>query len=189
MVGRVWFQELIGARRRLAGRPVRDKELAATVRELLDRQSIADCIRRYARGVDRFDDALVASAYHLDAVEDHGPVRGSPREFIAWYRSQQPPRSATLHCVANQMIELHGNEANAETYFFSLVRYEDGADATLVFGRYVDHLTRRDGEWRIASRILVREGRLTAHDASEGMPNAIGRRDRSDVSYKRTRTP
>jgi len=164
-----------------------EHHLADAVRQLLDRQAIADCIARYARGVDRADDELVLSAYHVDAVEDHGPTCGSPREFLEWYHAQQPPRCATLHCLANQTIELRGDAADAETYFVSLVRYGGGAEAALVFGRYVDQLERRDGEWRIASRILVREGRLTAHDASDGMANAIGRRDRSDVSYARAR--
>ena len=31
---------------------------------LLDRQAIADCVNRYARGLDRHDDEMVASAYH-----------------------------------------------------------------------------------------------------------------------------
>jgi hypothetical protein len=167
--------------------PLAKDDLVRALRELLDRQAIADCVARYARGVDRDDDELVLSAYHTDAHEDHGPVSGSPCEFLDWYHAQQPPRCATLHCVANQTIAVHGDEADAETYFFSLVRYEGGADACLVFGRYVDRLLRRGGEWRISSRILVREGRLTAHDASDGMANAIGRRDRDDVSYTRAR--
>ena len=44
------------------------------VQELIDRQRIYECLLRYTRGMDRLDRELVLSAYHDDAVEDHGPV-------------------------------------------------------------------------------------------------------------------
>ena len=53
----------------------------------LDRQAIVDCIHRYARGVDRADDELLRSAYHPDAVEDHGAYIGDVDgliPFLAW---------------------------------------------------------------------------------------------------------
>ena len=38
---------------------------------LLDREAIRDVYTRYARGLDRGDAELIASAYHPDATEDH----------------------------------------------------------------------------------------------------------------------
>src|SRR5882724_2908499 len=42
------------------------------LRQLLDRQAILDCLHRYTRGVDRLDRQLLLSAYHADAIDDHG---------------------------------------------------------------------------------------------------------------------
>ena len=42
------------------------------VQELLDKQQIHEALMRYARGVDRGDAALICSAYHPDAVDEHG---------------------------------------------------------------------------------------------------------------------
>jgi hypothetical protein len=54
------------------------------LRQLLDREAIREVIQRFARGLDRHDDALVASAYHPDALDHHGAFLGSPAEFIPW---------------------------------------------------------------------------------------------------------
>ena len=48
---------------------------------LLDRQAILDCVQRYARGLDRHDDELTASAYHGDALDHHGGFTGTPAQF------------------------------------------------------------------------------------------------------------
>ena len=47
----------------------------AQIKHLIDRQAILDCLTRYCRGMDRFDRALVLSAYHPDAIDDHGARR------------------------------------------------------------------------------------------------------------------
>ena len=39
--------------------------------EMLAREEIRQCLLRYTRGIDRHDTALVASAYHADAIDDH----------------------------------------------------------------------------------------------------------------------
>jgi hypothetical protein len=41
------------------------------VQRLTDRAEIYDCMRRYARGIDRQDRALLRFAYHDGAVDDH----------------------------------------------------------------------------------------------------------------------
>ena len=49
-----------------------DAEAAALAREMKDRQEIYDCIMRYCRGIDRLDREVLLSAYHPDAIDDHG---------------------------------------------------------------------------------------------------------------------
>ena len=46
----------------------RDPEVQA----LVDKQAILEVLTRYCRALDRGDAALIASAYHPDAVDDHG---------------------------------------------------------------------------------------------------------------------
>lgn len=59
-------------------------DIESLVRELKDRQDIRDCLVRYCRGVDRFDREMVRSAYHPDAMDDHGDFVGGVENFIDW---------------------------------------------------------------------------------------------------------
>ena len=58
-----------------------DAETTALVRELKDRQEIYDCLMRYCRGIDRLDRDMLLSAYHPDAVDDHGVYVGGVEGF------------------------------------------------------------------------------------------------------------
>jgi hypothetical protein len=155
--------------------------------ESADRQAILDCIHRYTRGVDRLDEELILSAYHEDAVDDHGGFVGSPPEFVAWLRQSHEKRIATQHFVTNHSFDFDGDVAHVESYFFVPQRNEGDPDATFACGRYVDRFERRGGEWKIAYRVCVIE--CVARAASVPFPAASeGRRDRGDVSYARPLT-
>src|SRR6188508_1508011 len=97
---------------------------AARVQELVDRQDIHDCIARLARGMDRHDAELMATAYHPDAYEDHGSFRGPAPEFITHVNgtdgvggSHAERFSAHHHLLLNHLADIDGDEAHAETYF------------------------------------------------------------------------
>jgi hypothetical protein len=51
---------------------------------LLDRLDIYDCTVRYARGVDRHDADLIASAFWPDAQVNYGTFSGPRDEFVTW---------------------------------------------------------------------------------------------------------
>jgi hypothetical protein len=70
---------------------------------LLDRQEIEDALRRYYRGADRFDEALMCSAFHRDATERHGGTA----EGNAWEVSRQLLRIAATFSKAH--IHFLGN--------------------------------------------------------------------------------
>ena len=55
-----------------------------TVEELVARQEITDVVKRLARGTDRLDEAMMASCYHADGVDDHNSFRGSGTDFARW---------------------------------------------------------------------------------------------------------
>jgi hypothetical protein len=152
---------------------------------LFDRQAITDCIFRYTRGVDRLDKDLLLSAYHEDAIDCHGSFVGSPQEFVEWLWPIHEDKISTQHYVTNHVFDFDGDIAHVETYFFSPCRWRGRSEMTVVGGRYVDRFEKREDEWRIAFRVLVREW----HTSLDGLPidrvADIGIRDRDDVSYLR----
>jgi hypothetical protein len=159
------------------------------LQQLLDRQAILDCVQRYARGLDRHDDELTASAYHADALDHHGGFTGTPEQFIPWANELHASEwMAHQHFIANHTVEIDGDVAHAESYVLGILRRKAGMVVDIGGGRYIDRLERRDGEWRIAARDVVVEWVCAAEGSSalfspEGY--TPGTWDRSDVSYRR----
>jgi hypothetical protein len=159
------------------------------LQELSDRIEILDCMQRYARGMDRLDRALARSAYHDDAVDDHlgfsGPVEG----FLDWAFQYHASQVRHQHYLGNHFVEIDGDVAHAETYYtFVGTDLVPDSPLTMVGGRYVDRLERRDGRWAIVVRRCLVEwatnptSLLPVEDLGLGGTVA---RDRSDVSYER----
>ena len=162
-----------------------DGEIGA-LRRLLDRAAITECVHRYARGLDRRDAELVASAYHADAVEDHGQYVGELDGLVKYLMDVHAPFSGYQRHVTTQNIDVDGDAAHAESYFLSVIRIDNAEKLRLTGGRYVDRLERRDGEWRIAERVVVLEwyGAMPGGGIDPAMQVAP-RLDRDDVSYTR----
>jgi hypothetical protein len=169
---------------------------AAELEALLDRAQILDCIHRYARGMDRLDRELARSAYHDDAIDDHGAFVGPVDGFLDWAFSYHAGQIRHQHYVTNHSVELCGEQAHAETYYM-FVGTEPDADAPLVVfgGRYIDRFERREGRWAIAARVCLVEWQtgvpsLLNAAAFEFMA-AVGTvaRDRTDASYQRPMIP
>ena len=164
-----------------------------TVDELVAQQEIRDVLIRYTRGVDRRDDDLVRSCYWPGAHDDHGAFQGTVEEFVDWLQVLDHYDS-TMHLIGNQLVEIDGDTAHAESYCVAYHRRsarggEPGHD--LVLGlRYIDRLERRpasQGEWRIADRKCAfdwsRHDPITAE--WDFPPEALrGRRDRADPVYR-----
>jgi len=169
---------------------------------IADRMAIQDCLFRYVRGVDRKDWALVRSAYHPDAYDDHGNYKGGIDGFIDSLVKRHATIEQSMHVVGNVVIEFDGPDgALLEAYFITHQRLSpaagdarlaylrggsagpDQAVETEVVGRYVDRMTRRDGEWRIAHRTVVFEvSHGWAAPAGGGLRDnwVVGRRDGND---------
>jgi hypothetical protein len=168
------------------------ERLRRDVQYLKDRAEILECIARHARGCDRHDVELLTSTYHDDGIDEHGATINPGPEYAAWANSVHAMSSqAHLHNVTTHLCEIDGDEAHAESYVMVTMLSPDGTAATVMCGRYVDRLERRDGAWRIAVRRSTVEVAFTA-DASllqskffkaQGYPS--GTRDRDDISYAR----
>ncbi|MGE3690885.1 MAG: nuclear transport factor 2 family protein [Novosphingobium sp.] len=169
--------------------------LEAKVREMTDRQEIWECIRKTARGNDRFDIDLITGAYHEGAIHELGLKEISGQDYGEHANhAHRLIADANMHNVSMPLIELDGDTAHAETYNIGLFLDPGGETARVLAGRYLDRLERRDGEWKIVLR------RATVEVALEGkaiLPNGStlpgsgylrGDRDRSDPSYERPLT-
>lgn len=134
------------------------------LRRLEDLEAIRAVLGRYCRAIDRADAELLATVFHSDATDDHGEFQGSAGEFARWAMVQGPGRYATMqHTLGTINIELDGDLAYTESYFSNpgvLREQQDGKRMlSLLVGRYIDRLERRDGEWRIADRVVVKDYR------------------------------
>jgi hypothetical protein len=119
---------------------------------------IQQTLYRYCRGVDRGDRALVASVYHPDAIDRHGAWSGLGREFADRVVSGMDEAGVVgQHHITNAIIELHGDEADVESYFIAINpgRTDAGPGHAVVCGRYLDRFEKRGGAWRIADRQVV----------------------------------
>lgn len=134
------------------------------IQALADEQAIRRVIMRYCRGVDRFDADLVRSCYHPDATDEHGSFKGGIEEFIAWAFRLLARYESSMHLIANVLIDVDGDVALAESYGVAYHRGPSDTDAepdpklNLTNGfRFIDRFERRDGEWRIATRVVTTE--------------------------------
>jgi len=162
--------------------------MTKTIDELIAESEIKDVHLRFCRANDRRDEELTRSCFHPDAViELHEPL--SVDELVALGKQMLGAYTVTWHITPNQLVEVDGNVAWAEHYTISSHRMPADADGPerdfIAYGRYIDRMERRGGEWRIAKRKMVldytRMDPVGNSAAAFGTPG--GTRDRSDPSY------
>ncbi len=132
------------------------EEMEAKLTYLMDRQEIYDVIVRYCRGCDRLDRGMVLSAYHPDALDDHGSFVGPPDAFWDWVQNLHGTyQSATQHMIGNHHVEFDGDVAHCETYLSYSGMNTTGAPFSAIGGRYIDRMEKRGGKWAIAHRKYI----------------------------------
>jgi len=170
-----------------------DAEAEALVRELKDRQEIYDCIMRYCRGIDRLDREMLVSAYHPDAIDDHGStyiggVDGFADAVLALHSTYQ---EFTQHHITNHRCELDGDTAHCESYYLFRCINKAAPWDNFSSGRYLDRFEKRNGRWAIAARVCVVEARdeIWGPDGNEGNTEYVpATRNCNDPSYQRPLT-
>lgn len=158
------------------------------LQELADKAAIRATLNRYSRGLDRHDAEIVRTVFTSDAIDNHGDFVGYSPEFPGWVNDLHERISVGhAHNLTTNLITLHSREkAHAETYvLFVLARHQKGL-VHVGGGRYLDHLEKVDGYWRIALRRVMVEWRF---DNTQSVPSerladlASGRWDCADLSY------
>jgi len=122
--------------------------------ELEARTAIEDCLKRFARAVDRQDWKAAREAYHDGAFDDHGFFKGPPDAFLAHIEKLHAVQEHSMHFNTNVLIEFQSKEkAFVETYVLVLQRFAD--KRVTASARYLDRFEKRKGEWRVVHRTLV----------------------------------
>jgi hypothetical protein len=161
------------------------------VAELLDKQACVELVYRLARAIDRCDEALLRSLFHPDATDDHGVFHGTAAGFADWVMPVLHGMKRTQHCIANVLIEVHGDTAYGESYFTAhhALPQPEGSDLYMVAaGRYLDRFERRGGPWRIAHRQACYDWNAAAPSTDSWdreTPGGwvFGQRGEADASY------
>jgi hypothetical protein len=173
--------------------------------QLIARAEIFDAMMRYASGCDRKDPDMIRSAYHPDAHHYHGDVDGTVEDLIEWIASPtggghhtMQSRGAeveripgVLHFIGNIHYEFASDDlALVHSYCMTLqVEHhpDDSYDFINIGLRYVDRFEKRDGEWRIAKRVVpVEYATLPVAYGDAGLRNhpVPPQRDRTDEYWK-----
>jgi hypothetical protein len=165
-------------------------ELRAALRLLQDRQDILDCITREARGRDRQDAELTRQCYWPDGCDEHGPMITPAAEYPERANAGHAAYfSATSHNLTNHSCEIDGDSAVCETYVLGALLSKDMKSCILSPGRYIDHMERRDGEWRIKTRRTIVD--MAIEGSAEWLATPAlkgflkGQWSKDDVSYAR----
>lgn len=166
--------------------------LRRDVQHLKDRAAILDCIAAHARGCDRHDVEVLAGTYLEDGIDVHGTTTNVGAEYATWANGVHAATSSNhLHNVTTHLCDIEGDEAHAESYVMVTLLSPDEATATVMCGRYIDRLERRDGRWRIAVRratvelAFTADARLLASRYFVAQGYERGTRGRDDASYER----
>jgi len=130
------------------------------IEDVIAELEIRRVLARYCRGVDRGDLEMLKSVYHEDATDDHGTFQGSGWAFAELLvPAMDQSALVSQHQVTNVLIERDGDVARVESYvlaFHPVPDTETGREVHAVAGgRYLDRFEKRDGEWKIADRVVL----------------------------------
>lgn len=134
--------------------------------QLADVAALRRVVDEYAIAVDRRDAVGFADLFTEDAVlaiyefGDDGPaLTYDGRDRLLEVVELVGAFAATMHVMANHVVDVDGDEASGLVY--SLCHHlseQDGkAENTLMLLQYRDRYVRRDGRWRIARRDVLRQ--------------------------------
>jgi hypothetical protein len=152
------------------------KSMSDAVKPFIDRAKIIDCVVRLARGEDRRNADLIRSCWWPDATYDYGVQSGDFESYLAWVVPGADAIKNTQHVLGQTHIEFAGGTAKAETHVVSYHRVDMGAgdQDTCIGGRYLDTMEERDGDWRIASRIMLYDWYTEWGDAIDWAQGVMG---------------
>jgi len=138
------------------------------VRELADRQAIADLIHAYCLHFDNNEPEEVAALFAANAVVDYGPeattIVGADSIAATIAVGLTNTFAATSHHVSNvQIVFEDADRARSVSYLYAWHRYVDGSPDGELWGRYRHRFVRTPDGWRIAELRLEVAGMVDFH--------------------------
>jgi len=118
----------------------------------------AQCTRllhAYGRAVDWCDKAGLAELFWPDARVDLGFFAGSGSQAVDFLLANAARSERRFHATLNIVLDINGDQALSDSCSVThAVAAEEGGQNVwqLFYGRYLDRLERRSGEWRFAER-------------------------------------
>lgn len=131
---------------------------------LADRAQIQDVMYRYCRAIDRQQLHELETVFHADATTDNGHFVGTIPDFVEAVRNRHALIPQAFHMVANILIDfLAADRAFVESYCLAFEHHLTGGSEQIpdapvdriVRVRYCDIFERREGQWKVAERIVV----------------------------------
>lgn len=135
-------------------------DLRAGLEGALARHAIHDLIMLQARAVDRGDESLLATLWHPGATVDVGFFNGSAVEFCPFIVTATAGMRRMSHTVANEHIEVRGDDAVAESYVVAFTTFESAPGEVvdeINAGRYLDRFANLGGVWKFTERRFVKD--------------------------------
>ena len=134
----------------------------SVLRELRDKQAIAEVLYAYFSNLDRMDLEALGALFTTDCVVDYGPephLHSDGSDALRRDLARMWRWARTSHHLSNVMVELDpdGEHASSVSYVMAWHEHPDGATATMM-GQYHDRLVRDGERWLISSRRQVLTG-------------------------------
>jgi hypothetical protein len=121
-----------------------------------DHIAINDILYLHSRGLDRLDADLIKCAYWPDAEVDYGSFKGGAHLFAELVvGALEEQYELTRHSLSNTLIVFTGDNARTESVVSAAHLLRGGQEELLFYGRYLDLLHRRDGQWKLQHRQVV----------------------------------
>jgi len=148
-----------------------DTGITLTPTQLADRLAIQDVLHLHCRGLDRLDKATIQCAYWPQAEVDYGSYKGSAHvfaELVVGALGQS--YELTRHSISNTLISFSGAVARSESSVHAAHLLPGAQEEMLFYGRYLDRLEKRQGQWKILHRQVVMDWskRLPVQDERSG---------------------
>ncbi|MBY5746830.1 nuclear transport factor 2 family protein [Rhizobium leguminosarum] len=126
---------------------------------LIDKEAICDCLYRISHGIDRRDEAVIRSSYWPNGKYTFGSSSYSVDEFSESVLRDSKSGHSTIHQITNVLIEFTGPAEAIVASYLSVLRGRSGKMGPFLFGQQTDVFQKRNGEWRIADRRVICDGR------------------------------
>ena len=144
-------------------------DLIQAAEAALAKQTIHDLIMAQTRATDRADLDSFLAVFHADATVDVGFFAGSADEYCRMILEMTADFKRMSHHVANEWIEVKGDEAISESYVLAFVTSQDEKGSLwdeFTGGRYLDSFSRVSGQWRFTQRKFINDW-STRHACSD----------------------